>query len=262
VPIRPTIAESASRNSGSATSAPNAGPASRRISRSGPLGNADPCRSVPTASSLASIALIVMKLDGEDVTGQVNFTSHMDAVVTVAVRLANALTPGEAHGRPYLPPGGAGLPAAVTAALRAGRRDTREVSAAEAAGFLAVAASIRAVFDAVATGRTDAAAGLVNDLLASTGARPQLDSHDGEPWHLHFHGAEDSLVAGWAAGCATGLAVVLGSDLGGRLGVCTAPRCDRVYVDTSRNATRRFCSTACQNRVKAAAFRAAHHAAR
>jgi hypothetical protein len=31
-----------------------------------------------------------------------------------------------------------------------------------------------------------------------------------------------------------------------------------VYVDTSRNGTRRFCSTSCQNRVKAAAFRARH----
>lgn len=48
------------------------------------------------------------------------------------------------------------------------------------------------------------------------------------------------------------------SDLAGRLGVCTAERCDRVYVDTSKNGTRRFCSTACQNRVKAAAFRARH----
>jgi predicted RNA-binding Zn ribbon-like protein len=192
----------------------------------------------------------------------VDFTSHLDAVVTVGVRLANALTPGEAHGRPYLPPGGPALAAAATAALRAGRRDTREVTAAEAAEFRDVAGSIRAVFDAVAGGRTDAAAGLVNEMLASTGARPQLDRHDGEPWHLHFHGAEDSLVTGWAAGCATGLAVVLGSDLGARLGVCTAPRCDRVYVDTSRNGTRRFCSTACQNRVKAAAFRAAHQAVR
>ena len=191
-----------------------------------------------------------------------NFTSHLDAVVTVAVRLANALTPGEAHGRPYLPPGGPALPAAVTAALRAGRPDTRPVTQAEAGEFLAAAASIRAVFDAVTAGRTDAAAGVINQMLTDTGARPQLDRHDGEPWHLHFHSAEDSLVTGWAAGCATGLAVVLGSDLGGRLGVCTAPRCDRVYVDTSRNATRRFCSTACQNRVKAAAFRAAHQVAR
>jgi predicted RNA-binding Zn ribbon-like protein len=31
-----------------------------------------------------------------------------------------------------------------------------------------------------------------------------------------------------------------------------------VYVDTSRNGTRRFCSTTCQNRVKTAAFRSRH----
>jgi len=48
---------------------------------------------------------------------------------------------------------------------------------------------------------------------------------------------------------------VLGGEYWDRLGVCTAPRCDRVYVDTSRNGSKRFCSTACQNRVKSAAFR-------
>ncbi len=180
----------------------------------------------------------------------------MDAVVTVAVRLVNALTPGAERGRPYAPPDGDRLPPAVTAALRAGRRDTREVTPDEAAEFAMVAGALRAVFDAVAAGQLDEAAHQVNALLAFTGARPQLDRHDREPWHLHFHGANDSLVTGWVAGCATGLAIVLGSDLHGRLGVCTAERCDRVYVDTSRNGTRRFCSTACQNRVKAAAFRA------
>ena len=189
-----------------------------------------------------------------------NFTSHADAVVAVAVELVNALTPGEAYGRPHEPPDDRALPDAVTAALSAGRGEVRRVSPGEAAGFRPVAAAIRAVFDAAAAGRTDAAAGLVNDMLDGTGARPRLERHDGEPWHLHFHGAEDSLVTGWAAGCATGLAVVLGGESRGRLGVCSAPRCDRVFVDTSRNATRRFCSTACQNRVKAASFRAAHRA--
>ena len=105
--------------------------------------------------------------------------------------------------------------------------------------------------------RRDDAAAAVNVLLCRTGARPVLDRHGNEPWHLHFHGADDSLVSGWTAGCATGLAIVLGSDWQhGRIGVCGAGRCDRVYVDSSRNGTRRFCSTACQNRVKAAAFRA------
>lgn len=182
----------------------------------------------------------------------------MDAVVTVAVRLVNLLTAGEAHGRPYAPPPSGQLPDAVTELLRATRRDTRDVTADEAASFAMIAGSLRAAFEAVADGRLDDAAGEVNALLRFTGARPRLDRHDGEPWHLHFHGADESLVTGWAAGCATGLAVVLGSDLYGRLGVCTAGRCDRVYVDTSRNGTRRFCSTACQNRVKAAAFRARH----
>jgi len=81
-----------------------------------------------------------------------------------------------------------------------------------------------------------------------TASRP-----DGEPW---CSGGEYRRSRGWAAGCATGLAIAIGSDLCGRLGVCTADRCDRVYVDTSKNGTRRFCSTTCQNRVKSAAFRA------
>lgn len=185
-----------------------------------------------------------------------NFTSHVDTVVTVAVSLVNALTPGESRGRGYLPPAGADLQAAVTAALQTGRLAARAVTAGEAADLAETAAQLRVVFAAVDAGDVDAAASQVNTLLAATGARPQLDRHDGEPWHLHFHGRTDTLAQGWAAGCATGLAVVLGTELYNRLGVCTAPRCDRVYVDVSRNGTRRFCSTSCQNRVKAAAFRA------
>jgi hypothetical protein len=189
----------------------------------------------------------------------VRYSSHLDSVVAVAVSLVNVLTPGEAHGREYLPPGGDGLPGAVAGALSAGQRDpgwpVPPEDAAELAGF---APELRAVFTAVADGDVDAAAQQVNRLLARTGAHPQLDNHDGQGWHLHFHGARDGLAVGWAAGCVTGLAVVLGTDDRGRLGVCTAPHCDRVYVDTSRNGSRRFCSTACQNRVKTAAFRSRH----
>jgi predicted RNA-binding Zn ribbon-like protein len=179
----------------------------------------------------------------------------MDAVVTVAVRLVNTLTAGEAHGRPYAPPQGAALLAAVSAALRIDPRVQPRVSGREAAELSKVAQALRAVFVSFASGDVDAAAWQVNTMLAETGARPQLDRHDGEPWHVHFHGAEESLAKGYAAGCATGLAIVLGSEARDRLGICTAPQCDRVYVDTSRNGTRRFCSTSCQNRVKAAAFR-------
>jgi predicted RNA-binding Zn ribbon-like protein len=186
----------------------------------------------------------------------VDFTSHVDRIAGTAVRLVNALTPGEARGRDFAAPAGDELQAAVSQALRADSGQPPAVSARDAADLVAAAVRLREVFALVEDGDVDAAARGVNALLAETGARPQLDRHDGEPWHLHFHADTDSLAKGWAAGCATGLAIVLGTELYARLGVCTAPRCDRVYIDGSRNATRRFCSTSCQNRVKAAAFRA------
>ena len=181
-----------------------------------------------------------------------DFNSHTDTVVQVATGLVNLLTPGTSRGRGYEPPEDEERTAAVAELLSSGG-GRRTPSWEEAASLSFVAAELRAVF---AAGSVDEAARLVNALLSRTGARPALERHDGEPWHLHFHAADDSLVNGWAAGCATGLAVVLGSELYDRLGVCTAPRCDRVYVDTSRNGTRRYCSTSCQNRVKTAAFRA------
>jgi predicted RNA-binding Zn ribbon-like protein len=175
-------------------------------------------------------------------------------VVRVAVDLVNLLTRGEERGRRYDPPEADERTAAVGTVLRAG--GGREATWEEAAELCFVAAELRGVFEAVSAGAVDDAAEQVNAVLARTGARPELERHDGQTWHLHFHAADNSLPNGWAAGCATGLAVVLGGDLHDRLGVCTAPRCDRVYVDTSRNGTRRYCSTSCQNRVKTAAFRA------
>jgi predicted RNA-binding Zn ribbon-like protein len=186
----------------------------------------------------------------------VNFDSHVETVVTVAAALVNAMTAGEARGRGYEPPPAGDRAAAVTAALREASPATPELTEAQADQLTAIAGWLRVVFDAASRADLDAAAMTVNALLAETGARPQLDRHDGEPWHLHFHGSTESLAQGWAAGCATGLAVLLGTERSDRLGVCTAPRCDRVYVDLSRNSTRRFCSASCQNRVKAAAFRA------
>ena len=185
-----------------------------------------------------------------------NFNSHTDRVVAVAVSLVNTLTAGEACGHGYATPTGPDLRRAATAVLQAASPRTPELSGTEAAQLSELAAKLRVVFAGVAAGDVDAAAHQVNALIAEAGAHPWLDRHDGEPWHLHYQGTQDSLVTGWAAGCAAGLAVVLGSDLRGRIGVCTAPRCDRVYVDASRNGTRRFCSTSCQNRVKTAAFRA------
>jgi predicted RNA-binding Zn ribbon-like protein len=51
-------------------------------------------------------------------------------------------------------------------------------------------------------------------------------------------------------------------DLGAtRLGVCDASGCDHVFVDTSPNQSRRYCSDRCSSRANVAAYRARQRAA-
>ena len=187
-------------------------------------------------------------------TGQVNFNSHQDAIVVRTADLVNAVTPGYRRGRPYPQPRGADLVAAIAGVLR--NADGLDLEGEIPDKLAAYAQRLRTAFEAAGDGDVDTAAGIVNDLLEDLHPTPYLDHHDGQPWHLHFHGRDDDFADGWAGPCTVALATVLGSEYGERLGVCSAPECDRVYVDVSRNGTRRFCSTACQNRVKAAAHRA------
>jgi predicted RNA-binding Zn ribbon-like protein len=186
----------------------------------------------------------------------VEFDSHTSGIVAATVAAVNVVTGGDARGRPYRPPTGPALADQLTDALGAGeprgRRRPSDLQVGELAAYLG---DLRAVFELLTSGDLDSACGRVNDLLSVTGAIPVLSRHDGERWHLHFHAPDASWALGWAGPMATSLAIVLGGPAHDRLGVCSAPACDRVYVDISRNGTRRFCSTACQNRVKAAAFR-------
>jgi predicted RNA-binding Zn ribbon-like protein len=193
------------------------------------------------------------------VTSQVTFDSHVLSVLTTSVALVNRLTGGYFGGAPLEAPQGPLQVDATAEALSADGRPRPEVQSSDAEHLAAVAARMRIVFEAAHAGELDRAATEVNAMLLDTHARPQLDGGGDKGWSLHFHAADDTLAHGWAAGCAAGLALALGSDLAGRLGVCAAPACDRVFVDTSRNAKRRFCSPQCQSRVKAAAHRARQH---
>ncbi|MEV0614873.1 CGNR zinc finger domain-containing protein [Nonomuraea sp. NPDC050404] len=180
------------------------------------------------------------------------FDSHVAILLDTAVSLVNVLTDGGDRGKPYVAPKGESLPAAVATALPG----VATVSMEEALYLAGTALKVRRVFEAMEARQEDDAASVVNALVISTGARPQLDRVPGEPWQVHFHGADDSLAVGWSAGFASALTLAIGSDLGGRLGICQARQCDRVYVDASRNGVRQFCSRSCQSRTKAAAFRA------
>lgn len=113
---------------------------------------------------------------------------------------------------------------------------------------------LRAIFEAPDE-RT--AAGRINALLARSGAAPQMTDHDGK-WHLHFAADDAPLGDRVAAVAAMGLATVMVRWGWERLGVCRADDCADVFVDTSRNRSRRYCDPSCSTRMNVAAFRARH----
>lgn len=189
-------------------------------------------------------------------TGQVSFDSHARSVLAASVDYVNRLTPGYSGGLPYDAPADDAITTAVAEALTAIGHPPKSVPAEDARRLAQLAGRMRIVFEAANAGDLDAAADEINALLLDTNARPQLDRGKDRPWSLHFHGPDEQLANGWAAGCAAGLALAVGSDLAGRLGVCAAPQCDRVFVDVSKNGQRRFHSPQCQSRVKAATHRA------
>lgn len=96
---------------------------------------------------------------------------------------------------------------------------------------------------------------VVNGVLTDIGALPQISRHDGEDWHLHYLPANASPVDRLAVTAAMGLATVLCTAGVRRLGRCDGEGCRDVYVDTSRNNRRRFCSDSCANRTHVAAHR-------
>ncbi|HEY4461692.1 MAG TPA: CGNR zinc finger domain-containing protein [Streptosporangiaceae bacterium] len=113
----------------------------------------------------------------------------------------------------------------------------------------------RKIFVACAAGNGEEAAARLNALLMQHPVHPQLSTHDGQPWHVHFTDS-GSVADKYAAGAAMGLAVRI-TELGvERFGVCQAPPCLGVFIDTSTNRSRRYCSERCVSRANVTAFRA------
>lgn len=120
---------------------------------------------------------------------------------------------------------------------------------------------LRPVFEASGEGRVGDVVSGLNALLERHPVTPMISDHD--PDHLHLHVANraasvsDLLIGESLMGLAT-----LICDLGpSRLGVCSASPCAHVYVDTSPNQSRRYCSERCSSRANVAAYRARQKAA-
>ena len=177
--------------------------------------------------------------------------SYMDAGVVAAAGLVNGLTKGSAGGRPM---GEIEPMAVIKQVLAVDPRSIALLKRRDGPGFMALAEQLRAVFVCLDRGDVAAAARRLNSLLSEHPASPHLAIEDGI-WRLHHHRADAALIPMWTSICAEGIARIIGAQHADRLGICGAANCDRVYVDTTKNGSRRFCSVACQNRTKTAAFR-------
>ncbi len=131
-------------------------------------------------------------------------------------------------------------------------RGSSEMSSADAGRVAETADLVRAVAVAQSEGEVMAR---LNALLALAHPQPYATDHDGA-LHLHYARPDAPLLEQLTTTVAMGLSQVVVQHGWQRIGVCSAEGCDDVYVDTSRNASRRYCSNTCASRSTVAAYRA------
>jgi predicted RNA-binding Zn ribbon-like protein len=125
---------------------------------------------------------------------------------------------------------------------------------------------LRPVFEASNNGDERDVVDQLNALLAKHPVTPYIAGRDttapgGARWHMHVADRESSVSELLIAESLMGLSTLV-CDLGAtRLGVCDANNCTSVFVDTSPNQSRRYCSDRCSSRANVAAYRARQRAA-
>jgi predicted RNA-binding Zn ribbon-like protein len=120
---------------------------------------------------------------------------------------------------------------------------------------------LREVFEYGTAGRDGEAVGALNALLETFPVQPRISGHDASDWHMHVTSRGASVSAEYLAGAVWGLSVWLCEYGSARFGICADERCGNVYLDTSSNCCRRFCSERCATRSHVAAHRARKRAA-
>ena len=119
---------------------------------------------------------------------------------------------------------------------------------------------VRPVFEASEVGDEKAVVDQLNMLLGKHPITPYIDGHESDHhaagWHMHVADRSSSVAELLIAESLMGLSTLV-CDLGAsRLGVCHASPCTDVFVDTSPNQSRRYCSDRCSSRANVAAYRA------
>ncbi|MEM9042935.1 MAG: CGNR zinc finger domain-containing protein [Actinomycetota bacterium] len=102
-----------------------------------------------------------------------------------------------------------------------------------------------------------AAVAAVNRQLRTCAISPSLTAHDGAALHIHWTGTEAPFAHRIVVDGLMALAQVLCDHGMARFGRCAAVGCERVFHDTTKNRSRRFCSDPrCASRTHTAAHRA------
>ena len=97
---------------------------------------------------------------------------------------------------------------------------------------------------------------IVNALLRDGRALPQLVIHDGFDWHIHATESDAPLSVRMLVEAAMAFVDVIRADQWDRVRICEADDCDAVYVDFSKNGSKRYCDTGnCGNRMNVIAYR-------
>jgi predicted RNA-binding Zn ribbon-like protein len=121
---------------------------------------------------------------------------------------------------------------------------------------LAAVRALRPVLQRLWQADQDEAVAIVNQVLRESHALPQLVTHDDWGYHIHATTPEAPLSERIAVEAAMAMADVIRMDELARLQVCAESDCQDVFIDLSKNRSRRFCSSTCGNRANVAAYRA------
>ena len=177
-----------------------------------------------------------------------DYGSYTDTSVRLMVDLANSYDPLR-HPAEQLPD-----TAAVTGFLRrhrmlgpntVGQRDVTELHQ--------LRSRIRRVFEA---DNEATAIAELNGLLAGAGVTPWI-ARTPAGREIFFAPQDAPLARRVTCDAGLGLAMMM-TDHPRRLKICAAPGCTNVFIDESRNRSRRWCSDRCGGRVNVAASRSRH----
>ncbi|WES65551.1 CGNR zinc finger domain-containing protein [Microbacter sp. GSS18] len=97
---------------------------------------------------------------------------------------------------------------------------------------------------------------IVNAMLRDGRALPQLVIHDDYDWHIHATDSDAPLATRILVEAAMAFVDIIRADEYERVRVCAADDCLSVYIDYSKNRSKRYCDTGnCGNRMNVNAYR-------